>query len=625
MRAVVVAALLVACPSHIAAQQLSGQMDSAAVAAVADRFFPTESARRNIPGLVFVFVSGGEITIARGYGVANLESRRPVDPERTQFRLASVSKVVTATAAMALVEDGRLDLHRDVNSYLAPFQVDARGGVTLHHLLTHTAGFDERLTGVAARSADQLLPLEDYLQRSLPPLFSGPGRVISYSNHGLGLAGLLVQRASGRPFADYVRERVFEPLGMSRSDALLGAVPADLAVAYDFEDGEHQALAPEYLHLTPAGAFFTTGADMGRFLIAHLRAGAYRDRRILRPETVALMHAQQFAQAPALPGWAYGMWEDIRHNHRALLHNGGGKGYRALMYLLPDQDAGFFVAYNLADRHPEGELQEVFISEFRNRFLSPQSVGVELSKPQPSKAFVGEYRYVRRARTTMESFISVVNRIRISSGENGAYQLSAPGAAAVELHDVGPLLFRRSDGRGMVALEQSAGGDTQRVVMSLDSGFPAVYERVPLAATSFVQGSWLGSMVVVFIYAVAAPIHRRWKRDDDDRRSTKSGPRRLVSIASALNLLFLFTFPVAFVGRIEGGFPEFVYGVPVAAAALLYIPVITGILAILAVVTLATDLRDSRSGPRIADSWTVVALLSFVAFAAYWNLLPAKF
>ena len=76
-------------------------------------------------------------------------------------------------------------------------------------------------------------PLAEYLARSMPPAFVKPGRVISYSNHGLGLAGLLVQQASGRPFADYVNEQVFEPLGMSRSGALVGPVPDDLAVAYD--------------------------------------------------------------------------------------------------------------------------------------------------------------------------------------------------------------------------------------------------------------------------------------------------------------------------------------------------------------------------------------------------------
>jgi CubicO group peptidase (beta-lactamase class C family) len=187
----------------------------------------------------------------------------------------------------------------------------------------------------------------------MPPTFVAPGRVISYSNHGFALIGLLVQEASGRPFADYVREQIFEPLGMWRSGSMTAQVPEDSAVAYEFVDGRHRPLSPDYLQIGSAGMFFTTGTDMGRFLIAHLRGGASQGRRILRQDTVARMHARQFTQTPDTSGWAYGLWEDTRNGRRALLHNGGGKGYRALIYLLPQEDAGFFVAYNLADRHEE--------------------------------------------------------------------------------------------------------------------------------------------------------------------------------------------------------------------------------------------------------------------------------
>lgn len=308
------------------AQEPVNPIASAAVATFADEFFPREMPRRQIPGLVFVFVFGSNIAVARGYGAAELEPRRSVDPDRTRFRLASVSKAITATAALKLVEEGRLDLHRDVNAYLSDFHIaEERGTITLHDLLTHSAGFDERLTDMAARSAEGMQPLADFLAHSMPPTFVGPGRVISYSNHGLGLVGLLVQQASGRPFADYAREQVFEPLGMLRSGALVGPVPDDLAVAYDVVHGRYRALSLEYLQITPAGAFYTTGTDMARFLIAHLRGGSYQDRRILRPATVALMHAQHFSQSPGMSGWAYGLWEDTRNGDRALLHNGGGK------------------------------------------------------------------------------------------------------------------------------------------------------------------------------------------------------------------------------------------------------------------------------------------------------------
>src|SRR4051812_37818816 len=113
MRAVALLITVLGLTEPLSAQepQPANSIDTSAVAAFADGFFPQELARRQIPGAVFVLVSGGEVTLARGFGVAQLEPRRPVDPERTVFRLASVSKVITATAALQLVEQTRIDLH----------------------------------------------------------------------------------------------------------------------------------------------------------------------------------------------------------------------------------------------------------------------------------------------------------------------------------------------------------------------------------------------------------------------------------------------------------------------------------------------------------------------------------
>ncbi len=289
-------------------------------------------ARRRIPGLVLSVVADGKLVAARGYGAAQLDPWRAVDPERTVFRVASVSKVVTATAVMQLVEQRRLDLNRDVNAYLTRFQLPARHGpITLHHLLTHTAGFDERLTGMAARSPAEQDPLGFYLARAMPPTFIAPGRVLSYSNHGVALAGLLVEEVSGRPFADYVRENILEPLDMRSSGFTLSIdAQRERAVAYELAGEELRALPFDVLQIPPAGGFATTGTDMARFLIAHLQGGAFEGARILDAATVERMHAPQFRQHPDTSGWAYGFWEDRTASGRALLHNGGGAGYRAL-------------------------------------------------------------------------------------------------------------------------------------------------------------------------------------------------------------------------------------------------------------------------------------------------------
>jgi hypothetical protein len=326
-----------------------------------------------------------------------------------------------------------------------------------------------------------------------------------------------------------------------------------------------------------------------------------------------------------MSGWAYGLWEDTRNGYRALLHNGGGKGYRALMYLLPEQDAGFFVAYNLADRHEQGELQEVLITQFRERFLpGPRSVDVASAESGSTERLVGDYVYVRRARTTMESFISVVNRVRIGTAENGALNVTGSSPGPVELTPLGPLLFRRTDGRGMIAFERPSETSPQRLLMTMDSGFPAAYERVPIAESLRLQGSWLAGMVLVFFYAaVWRPISSFRRRHRVDASEARRWSRWLGSTASALNLVLVVGFPIAFLGRIEGGFPEFVYGVPAAARALLLVLPVTGIMTVAALIAVVAEFRNPRTpSPRFVDCLVLAALLSFVAFAWYWNLMP---
>jgi CubicO group peptidase (beta-lactamase class C family) len=599
------AAVLVASSALAQPARAPDSIDAVAVSAFADEFVPKEMARRHIPGAVFVFVSNGGTAIARGFGAAQLEPYRPVDPDLTVFRLASVSKTITATAALQLVEQGSIDLHSDVGQYLKSLRLANRHGeISLHHLLTHTAGFDERLTGAAARFAADVQPSSQYLGRSLPPTFIAPGRVISYSNHGYALIGQLVEDVSGRPFAEYVQHEIFEKLGMSHSGSLGDPLPKNLAVAYDYADGSHRPLPPDFLQVASAGAFYTTGSDLARFLIALLGDGAFGDRRILRPETVERMRSQQFTPVAGLSGWAYGLWEDGSVSPRVLLHNGGGKGFRALIYLLPEHDAGFCLAYNLADRHEDGELLEAFASTFKRRFLTaapaPRTGTPEPISPQ---AFVGDYVYVRRARAGVEKLVALLNQVRVTTDNAGNLMLSARSIPPTLLTPAGPALFRRADGRGMVAFDSTALGPPHLWLLA-DGSFPTAYEPIPQLATLRVQIVWLTGMAAILLYAAI-------------RR-----PSTIYGVASMLSLLSLVGFPLAFFGRMEGGVPEFLYGIPAIAKYLLFVPMVASLLTIAACVVLVRSWRGTTAARRIEAAAIESALIAFIAFVVYWRLVP---
>src|SRR5215210_8891384 len=241
----------------------------------------------HIPGATVAVVKDGELFFAKGYGYANLKNREPVVADETLFRVGSVGKSFTATAVMQLVERGRLDLHADVNTYLGDFTIPDTypQPITLHHLLTHTAGFEERLKGIKARTADDMRPLGEYLAEDMPARVRPPGTFAAYDNYGLSLAGYIVEQVSGMPYDRYVEENILEPLDMRHSTTRQPPPPelaGNTAVGYTYENGGYEAKGFEFYNIAPAGSMSATATDMAHFMIAHLQGGRYGDERVLQ-------------------------------------------------------------------------------------------------------------------------------------------------------------------------------------------------------------------------------------------------------------------------------------------------------------------------------------------------------
>jgi CubicO group peptidase (beta-lactamase class C family) len=168
------------------------------------------------PGAVVVVVTRDGPIFAKGYGFADLEARKPFTTDATLVRPGSISKLFTGIAVMQLVDAGRLDLDRDVNNYIDFVVPVPHGGVpvTLRRLLTHRAGFEEHLKGLFLRNAEPE-PLGPWLAKNLPPRIFPNGGVEAYSNYGVALAGYVVERVSGEPFASSVQHHILDPLGIA--------------------------------------------------------------------------------------------------------------------------------------------------------------------------------------------------------------------------------------------------------------------------------------------------------------------------------------------------------------------------------------------------------------------------
>ena len=251
-----------------------GPSDPAELEAFMDELMPKDMEENHIAGAAVSVVKDGKLFFAKGYGYADIEKGIPVDPEQTIFAIGSISKTFTWTAVMQLVEQGKLDLDEDVNTYL-DFRIPETypQPITLKHLMTHTSGFEQRLLGSLVSDPNDLMPVREFMISYMPARVRPPGEAAGYSNYNAMLAGYIVARVSGQPYDQYIQEQIFNPLGMTHSTAEW-PTPPDLrplaSVGYSYANGAFQAF-PDYLGQPggqPSGSVQASATDMARFMWA---------------------------------------------------------------------------------------------------------------------------------------------------------------------------------------------------------------------------------------------------------------------------------------------------------------------------------------------------------------------
>ena len=353
--------------------------------------------REHLPGVAFVMVKDGQVVIARGYGYANLEKQTPVTPDKTIFRIGSITKLLTAHAVMQLADLQKINLNDDVNKYLTQFKVDSRYAepVRFWHLLTHTAGFDQvgERGREFAKPEERKATLGEYLGGTLLRI-RPPGQVSSYDTWGMTLAGYLVEKITGVPYAEFMQKTVFRPLQMTRSSVETPeALKADLALGYRYQDGKYLAQRYEYYATLPASSIDATALDMARYMIAVLGDGSFDGHNaFLSPRATAPVRQPQFSNAPGIPAFAYGFFEDQINGQRTIYHGGNMKGFDTRLYLVPEHKLGFFVAYN-SDGGPRPRLQAMLTQKLMDYWFPAGNQAGAVKAPLPIKTerFAGKY------------------------------------------------------------------------------------------------------------------------------------------------------------------------------------------------------------------------------------------
>jgi CubicO group peptidase (beta-lactamase class C family) len=485
-----------------------------------DGLMNAELTWHSIAGGVVTIVKDGQILLCKGFGYADFARRQTVVPDRTLFRPGSITTLFTGIAVMQLVEAGKIDLDRDINDYL-DFKIPGTfiQPITMRHLLTHTAGFDQRLRNLFVTRREDLRPLRDYLIAEMPDRLFSPGAVPAYSNYGLALAGYIVQRVSGVPYKEYVRYQIFRPLQMEHS-TFDQPLPEDLLP--DMSNGYKATFDPaggfEFVQAVPAGALSTTGIDMGRFMAALLNQGALEGAQIISPDSLQKMEDRVLVLDPKLNAMGLVFTERRPSDPRIIGHGGDTVYFHSNLILIPEQRVGFFVSLNSTGTNGRG-IPEQIIQAFIDRYFPANSVenGPISSQSKDGDLVQGYYQASTRSDSTILRFTSLAQQLNVTADTNGVLTidlLKDSRGSATRWQEVAPLIYREMNGERMIGFRH---GSNEQISDLVPPWPVAVFQKVSLTQSRpFIF--WLvvpafGLVVITaLLFPVAVIVRWRYKK-----------------------------------------------------------------------------------------------------------------
>ena len=345
-----------------------GQDGSADSLAAARQLIRRLMSERNIPSVVVATAKGGRIVWEEAFGVANRE-RGVAATTETMYSLASISKPITATGLMVLVQRGLVKLDAPANDYLGQAKLRAFEGraseATVRRVANHTAGLPTHYQFFYADEPYRPPTMDEAIAR-YGILVSAPGTRANYSNLGFGILDHIIGRASGVPYHEFMRREVFTPLGLHRTAVVTAPISGDtVAERYD----RRGAPIPWYdFDHRGASAVYASARDLIRFAMFHLGDRLTSQQPILPDSALVAMHAAT-ARHSELVGYGVGWrshYEDF--GYTGIGHTGGMPGVATLMRLYPEEDAAVVVLANTGDNAAVGEITRAVTSTLLPRY-----------------------------------------------------------------------------------------------------------------------------------------------------------------------------------------------------------------------------------------------------------------
>jgi CubicO group peptidase (beta-lactamase class C family) len=517
------------------------EMTATDVESFLDGLVPLQIAKDNIAGVTISIVKDGKLLFAKGYGYADVKNKKLVSPQDTLFRPGSISKLFTWTAIMQLFEQGKLDLDKDVNTYL-DFKIPEAFGkpITLKNIMTHTPGFEEQVKDLFANSGTP--KLGEYLKAHIPDRIYPPGTVPAYSNYATALAGYIVERVSGHPFDQYIADNIFKPLHMDHS-SFSQPLPSNLAplMSGGYRLGSDDPQPFEVVNPFPAGSLSSSATDMAQFMMAHLQNGQLADARILKPETAQLMHSRLFGLDDGTNAMCYGFYEESRNGQRIIGHGGDTIYFHSDLHLVLDKNVGFFVSYNSAGQGGQGRL-DLWHAVLDRYFPYTPAAATSSTAKEDAKTVSGTYMLSRRSEHSFLKTASLLGQFTVSPADDGDIevpQLTGPNGKPKRWQAIGPMTFRERDGQDKLIFKPDQNGQ-----MLLVLPYPFfVGQRIGIGQNgkflTTVLGVSLGLMLLTLILWPIAWFVRRHFGRKLELTPREWWTRILVRVVFALDLIFI--------------------------------------------------------------------------------------
>lgn len=526
-----------------AALQQNGEIDQGLQSKV-NEYMKKTMADQHIAGAVLVVVKDGQIVLNQGYGYADLENQRVVDPNSTMFRIGSVTKIFTAMAALQQVEQGKLKMDQDVNSYVTDFKVENpfSSPLTLFHLLTQTSGLGETMDGVYSELlTDEPKPLSQTLQQHLPAVVRPPGEVVQYSNFGYALMGHLVELTSGQSFDQYVSEKLFKPLGMEHTIYSLTPEETRVSMGYSYVNGEFKAKPFGNILVHPAGSILSTGTDMGKFIQSQLQNGPI----------VQEMTERHFTVQESMPGYGYGYYENFK-NTDIVVHDGDIDTFTSQISLYPKGGLGYFVSYNtLDDGILRDGIEEVIYGHY-GVSLNHEEWSFEQAKANQLQAedvssFDGSYVFAQRLKEGPLKSRGLFLKFNIKATDDGDIRVQAfDSTVGGEYHHAGDHLYVNDDNGRRLYLKEDTDGQ-QYLIINMKVPLQTLEK---LNATEVFMEKFIRPFVFImagiacFVAIIQFFRRKRYKNLDVDSRRVRTFSRIVSLLVLGLGisiLLVMFT------------------------------------------------------------------------------------